>query len=201
MKCKSCKSTDVIYDSSSEMYYCKKCNKLYDKKSIILKESKVDNTEVKKGSMRVGKGANRKQECLIEYDEDEGYEINLLCIVIIFLLMFVPIFNIFTMILVSKSDIKKEYQKSVVCLFIQQILGIAILISAITLAYNKYQVDFNRRITTGLRNMIELVIPTMKEQSDMVRIPDLEPKADVEDMIKEKGKVKLNNTAKKIMRQ
>ena len=123
MKCLNCGSEELKYDELSGMYFCPKCNRLYDKSEI--------------------KDDVAKDDIDIEDDEsspivwDENEDLNGFSLTVLSILQSIPILGLIVPVIVNNSNVKLIYKKTFAYRLIGQfIIGIVLIVFGAVLFMN-----------------------------------------------------------------
>lgn len=158
MKCLNCGSEELKYDELSDMYFCPKCNRLYDK------------SEVEGKSIKDGIDTEDDESSPTVWDENE--DLNGFSLTVLSILQSIPILGLIVPVIVNNSNVKLIYKKTFAYRLIGQfIIGIILIVFGAVLFMN----DKDNTITMLQRNMNTIVhdVRACYISKDDIRIPDL----------------------------
>ena len=156
MKCLNCGSEELKYDELSDMYFCPKCNRLYDK------------SETKDNSIKDDIDIEDDESSPTVWDEDE--DLNGFSLTVLSILQSIPILGLIVPVIVNNSNVKLLYKKTFAYRLIGQfIIGIILIVFGAVLFVN----DKNNTIAILQHNMSSLVqdVRTCYISKDEVRMP------------------------------
>lgn len=156
MKCLNCGSEELKYDELSDMYFCPKCNRLYDKSEI--------KDDVSKDAI------DAEDDSPTAWNEDE--DLNGFSLTILSILQSIPILGLIVPVIVNNSNVKLIYKKTFAYRLIGQfIIGMILIVFGAVLFIN----DKYNTITTLQYNMSSLIqdVRSCYISKNDIRIPSL----------------------------
>lgn len=157
MKCLNCGSEELKYDELSDMYFCPKCNRLYDKDEIIEDMNEDD----------------------IEYDFEDGIkewkeeeDLNGFSLTVLSIIQSIPIIGLIVPILISNSSVKVGYKKQFAYRFIGQVVICIVLIIFGAVLY----INDKTYVVDNLQHNMNLIVQSVRGSyisKDDIQIPNL----------------------------
>ena len=143
MQCPRCKFHETRYDTLTKMWFCPKCNNLWDGPA-----PEVENVDVEPeiDTNLVKQVMEEEEEFDEDYDEDDEefwddtgeytYEIGFASASVLAILLLIPGINIVAYLLILQSDYKDSIKNVYAGLMISNILAIGLLIIGLIYGYN-----------------------------------------------------------------
>lgn len=165
MKCLNCGSEELKYDELSDMYFCPKCNRLYDKDDVV---EDIDDIEDIDNSIK-------------EWKEEE--DLNGFSLTVLSIIQSIPIIGLIVPIIINNSNVKVSYKRQFGYRFIGQIAIciILVILGAVLFVNDKaYTVD---NLQGKMISLVQSVRGSYISKDD-VRMPNLTtvPKDDIIDI-------------------
>lgn len=147
VKCSYCKSEDLKYDSSTNMYYCRACSRLLDKDEVIeydLEESTND---------------------------DEWEDLSMLSLFFLNIALWVPIVNILTVFAINNSGVCPEYKKDFSSRLVTGLFAIIATVLVFALYLYDGKIDYKKSIKSFMDKTVVEVSTINKGDTS---IPDFD---------------------------
>lgn len=129
-KCNYCESVKVRFDGTSGMWFCPDCSR-------FLEENEVSEF------------FEDEEDLGYEYDDQE--ELTGVSLIVLNLLMYVPVLNMFMIGVLGKSDVKSQYRKVFTYRFIVDLCLVFVVFLLIIRAVGDYKVE----LSNGVHKVVE----------------------------------------------
>ena len=116
VRCSYCKSDDVKYDSTTDMYYCRACSRLLGEDEVI-KEKVVEAKPAPKPTQ-----VSRQPE-----------DLNTLSLLFLNVALWIPVLNVLTVFAINNSEVKEEYKREFSSKLVTDLFILAALVLVCTL--------------------------------------------------------------------
>ena len=157
MKCLNCGSEELKYDELSDMYFCPKCNRLYDKGEIV-EDMNEDDIE------------DDFEDGIKEWKEEE--DLNGFSLTVLSIMQSIPIIGLMVPILVNNSNVKVTYKKQFAYRFIGQVVICIVLIIFGAVLY----INDKTYVVDNLQHNMNLIVQSVRGSyisKDDIQIPNL----------------------------
>ena len=143
VKCSYCKSEDLKYDSSTNMYYCHTCSRLLDKDEVV--------------------------ECALEEStgDDEGEDLSMLSLFFLNIALWVPIVNILTVFAINNSGVRPEYKKDFSSRLVTGLFAIIAAVLVFALYVYDGKTDYKKSIKSFMDKVVVEVSTLNKGDTSM----------------------------------